>query len=287
MGAAFYIQNMLSGLAYGSLLFLIASGFTLIFGLMRIINIAQTAFYLFGAYIGLSLLAHHVNFWASGLLAGVGTMLLGFALYSLFLHRYHADHLTSLLLTIGFTLMLDDSILAIWGGDPHSISAPPSLQSSLTVGRLVFPSYWLALIFVALGIAAALFVFMQRTQLGMIIRAAVDDEEMTRGLGVDVNRAFYIVFSAGALLAGLGGLLGGPITAAYPGLDGELTPLAFAVVIVGGMGSLQGALVGSMLIGLVNAFGKAMFPEFSYFTIFVPVALIMAVRPQGLFGRAQ
>ena len=287
MDAAFYAQNILNGLAYGSLLFLIASGFTLIFGLMRIINIAQTAFYLFGAYIGLTLISHGINFWGSGLVAGIATTILGFALYSLFLHRYHADHLTSLLLTIGFTLMLDDTILAIWGGDPHSISAPLELRNSLQFGRLVFPSYWLALIGVSLAIAALLFVFMQKTKLGMIIRAAVDDEEMTRGLGVDVNRAFYVVFSAGAFLAGLGGLLGGPITAATPGLDSDLTPLAFAVVIVGGMGSLQGALAGSMLIGLVNAFGKAMFPEFSYFTIFVPVALIMALRPQGLFGRAQ
>jgi branched-chain amino acid transport system permease protein len=287
MGSAFYIQNVLSGLAYGSLLFLIASGFTLIFGLMRIINIAQTAFYLLGAYVGLSLISRGLNFWISGLVAGIATMLLGFALYSLFLHRYHADHLTSLLLTIGFSLILDDSILAVWGGDPHSISPPPQLSASVSFGNLVFPSYWLALIFVSLAIAALLLLFLQRTNLGMVIRAAIDDEEMTRGLGVDVNRAFYVVFAVGALLAGIGGLLGGPITAAYPGLDGELTPLAFAVVIVGGMGSLPGALAGSMLIGLINSFGKALFPEFSYFTIFVPVALIMALRPQGLLGRAQ
>lgn len=287
MGSAFYLQNILGGLAYGSLLFLIASGFTLIFGLMRIINIAQTAFYLLGAYVGLTLVTHGLNFWASALFGGIATMLLGFALYSLFLHRYHADHMTSLLLTIGFSLMLDDSILAIWGGDPHSISPPSLLGSSISFGSLVFPEYWLALIFISLIIAAILFVFLQRTNLGMVIRAAIDDEEMTRGLGVDVNRSFYLVFAVGALLAGIGGLLGGPITAAYPGLDGELTPLAFAVVIVGGMGSLSGALVGSMLIGLANAFGKALFPEFSYFTIFVPVALIMALRPQGLFGRAQ
>ena len=166
---------------------------------MRIINLAQTAFYLIGAYVGLTLLTHHFNFWLSGLAGGVTTALLGFALYSLFLHRYHADHLTSLLLTLGSTLMIDDSVLAIWGGDPHSISPPPELASSLQFGRLVFPSYWLALIVVSFAIAALLFVFMQRTKLGMIIRAAVDDEEMTRGLGVDVNRSFYIVFTAGAL----------------------------------------------------------------------------------------
>jgi branched-chain amino acid transport system permease protein len=286
MGAAFYVQNLLGGLAYGSLLFLIAAGLTLIFGLMRILNLAQTAFYLLGAYVGLALIAHGFNFWLASAVAGIATMLLGLALYSLFLHRYRRDALTSLLLTIGFTIMLDDVVLWIFGGDPQSIAPPASLAGSVQIGALVFPTYWLAVIVISLAIAGALFLGLQRTMLGVIIRAAVDDEEMARGLGVDVNRAFYVVFALGALLAGTGGLLGGPITSAYPGLDSDLLPLAFAVVIVGGMGSLSGALVGSILIGLVNAFGKALFPEFSYFTIFVPVALIMAVRPQGLFGRS-
>ena len=287
MGSAFYLQNLLGGLAYGSLLFLIAAGLTLIFGLMRILNIAQTAFYLLGAYLGLTLLALGLNFWLASVLAGVGVMLLGLAIYSVFLHRYHADALTSLLLTLGFAVMLDDGVLAIWGGDPKSIAAPAPLAGSIQFGALIFPVYWLAVIGISVTIAAVLFVALQRTMLGVIIRAAVDDEEMARGLGVDVNRAFYVVFALGALLAGIGGLLGGPITSAYPGLDGELTPLAFAVVIIGGMGSLTGALVGSLAIGLVNAFGRALFPEFSYFTIFVPVALIMALRPQGLFGRTR
>ena len=285
MSAQFYAQNALGGLAYGSLLFLIAAGLTLVFGLMRIINLAQTAFYLLGAYVGLTLVAHGWSFWFASAAGGVVAMALGLAVYSAFLHRYHADPLTSLLLTLGFALILDDAILATWGGDPHSISAPPGLNGSLTFGTLVFPVYWLAVIAISVIVAAVLFAALQRTMLGVMIRAAVDDEEMARGLGVDVNRAFYIVFAAGALIAGIGGLLGGPITSAYPGLDGELLPLAFAVVIVGGMGSLSGALVGSLIIGLVNAFGKALFPEFSYFTIFVPVALIMAFRPQGLFGR--
>jgi branched-chain amino acid transport system permease protein len=285
MGLQFYLQNALGGLAYGSLLFLIASGLTLIFGLMRIINLAQTAFYLLGAYVGLTLVAHGTNFWLASVAGGVVTMVLGLAVYSAFLHKYHADPLTSLLLTLGFALILDDGILATWGGDPHAVAPPAMLSGSIHLGTLIFPEYWLAVIVISFTVAAILFVSLQRTMLGVIIRASVDDEEMARGLGVDVNRAFYVVFAAGAFIAGLGGLLGGPITSAYPGLDGELTPLAFAVVIVGGMGSLSGALVGSLLIGLVNAFGKAMFPELSYFTIFVPVALIMAFRPQGLFGR--
>ncbi len=285
MGLHFYVQNALGGLAYGSLLFLIASGLTLIFGLMRIINLAQTAFYLLGAYVGLSLVGAGLNFWLASLAAGIVTMALGLAVYSAFLHRYHADPLTSLLLTLGFALILDDAVLWRWGGDPHSIQPPAMLAGSVQFGDVVFPEYWIAVIVISFVVAGLLFVLLQRTMLGMMIRAAVDDEEMARGVGVDVNRAFFVVFAIGAFVAGLGGLLGGPITSAYPGLDGELTPLAFAVVIVGGMGSLSGALVGSLLIGLVNAFGKALFPELSYFTIFVPVALIMAFRPQGLFGR--
>jgi branched-chain amino acid transport system permease protein len=285
MSPTFYAQNALGGLAYGSLLFLIAAGLTLVFGMMRLVNLAQTAFYLLGAYIGLTILAQGTNFWLSSLAAGLATLCVGLIIYTIFLHRYHADELTSLLLTLGFALMLDDGILALWGGDPHSVQPPAMLAGSLQIGALVFPQYWLAVIGISFVIAVALFVFQQRTMFGAIIRAAVDDEEMARGMGVDVNRAFYIVFALGAFLAGIGGLLGAPITSAYPGLDGELTPLAFAVIIVGGMGSLVGAFVGSIIIGLVNAFGKALFPELAYFTIFVPVALIMALRPRGLFGR--
>jgi branched-chain amino acid transport system permease protein len=264
---------------------LIAAGFTLIFGLMRVVNIAQTAFFLLGAYVGLTLLRAGVPFWIAAALAGAAVMALGLVVYRVFLHRYHADELTALLLTLGIALMLDDAVLALWGGDPQSVPPPPALASSVRIGALVIPSYWLSLIGLSLCIAVALRVMERRTMLGAVIRAGVDDEEMTRGLGIDVDRAFYAVFAIGAFLAGAGGLLGGPITGVYPGLDGELLPLAFAVIIIGGIGSLEGAYLGSIIIGLVGTFGKALFPELSYFTIFVPVAAIMALRPQGLLGR--
>jgi branched-chain amino acid transport system permease protein len=282
---AFYAQNILNGLAYGSLLFLIASGFTLIFGLMRVVNIAQTAFFLLGAYIGLSALHAGAPFLIATIAAGTVVMAIGLVVYRVFLHRYHADELTALLLTLGIALMLDDGALAVWGGDPQSVQAPGPLASSVQIGALVFPAYWLSLIVLSLLIAVALRIVERRTMLGAVIRAGVDDEEMTRGLGVDVDRAFYAVFAIGAFLAGAGGVLGGPITGVYPGLDGDLLPLAFAVVIIGGIGSLEGAYLGSLIIGLVSTFGKALFPELSYFTIFVPVAAIMALRPQGLLGR--
>ncbi len=281
----FYLQNTLGGLAYGGLLFMIAAGLTLIFGLMRVVNIAQTSFYLVGAYVGLSLIARGTNFWLSAAVAGVAVAALGFAVYRLFLHRYHKQELTTVLLTIGLSLVLQDLALATWGGNPRSVPPPAMLAHSVTLGAVVFPSYWLALIVISFLTAAGLWLFQRYTMLGAVIRAGVDDGEMLRGLGVDVDRSFYFVFLLGAFLAGVGGLLGGPITGAYPGLDGELLPLAFAVVIVGGMGSLTGAFAGSLVVGLVNTFGKALLPQLSYFTIFAPVAVIMALRPQGLFGR--
>jgi branched-chain amino acid transport system permease protein len=283
---AFIVQNALGGLAYGGLLFLIASGFTLIFGLMRVVNLAQTALYLIGAYIGLTLLNLNVNFWLAAVVAGLVVMVLGVVIYAL-LHRFHKQDLTVLLLTLGISLMLDDLALAIWGGNPESISAPQNLAGSVSLLGAVFPVYWLVLLLLSVVIAALLWLFQQRTRMGAIIRAGVDDEEMVQGLGVNVNRAFYLVFALGAFLAGAAGVLGGPILGVAPGLDASLLALAFAVIIVGGMGSLTGAFVGSMVIGLINNFGQALFPQIAYFTIFAPVALIIALRPQGLFGRKQ
>lgn len=281
----FYLQNALGGLAYGGLLFMIAAGLTLIFGLMRVVNIAQTSFYLVGVYTGLALLSRGLNFWFAALGAGITVSILGFLIYRLLLHRYQRQELTTVLLTIGFSLIIQDLTLAIWGGNPQSVPGPASLSHSVHLGAVVFPSYWLTLILISFLTALGLWAFQRYTMLGAVIRAGVDDGEMLRGLGVNVDAAFYFVFILGAFLAGLGGMLGGPITGAYPGLDSELLPLAFAVVIVGGMGSLGGAFVGSLVVGLVNTFGKALLPQLSYFTIFAPVAIIMALRPQGLFGR--
>ncbi len=283
---SFIVQNVVGGLAYGGLLFLIAAGFTLIFGLMRVVNLAQTAFYLVGAYIGLTLLNLNVNFWLATVISGLAVTILGVAIYTL-LHRFHKQDLTVLLITLGFSLMLDDLSLAIWGGNPLSISAPAAVSGSMSLLGAIFPVYWVWLLGFGVLMAVVLHLFQRHTKIGAIIRAGVDDEEMVRGLGVDVNRAFYLVFAIGAFLAGAAGLLGGPVLGLAPGLDLQLLPLAFAVIIVGGMGSLTGAFVGSMVIGLINNFGQALFPELAYFTIFAPVVLIIALRPQGLMGRKE
>ncbi|MGH2825632.1 MAG: branched-chain amino acid ABC transporter permease [Actinomycetota bacterium] len=281
----FFVQNALGGLAYGGLLFMVASGLTLVFGLMRVINIAQTSFYLIGAYIGLSLVRGGLDLWLAAIVSGLSVVLIGAAAYQLLIHRVRSDELRVVLLTIGLSLVMADGALAIWGGNPQSVKPPSGLQGGLELAGVTFPAYWLALAVFSALVAAGLFVFQKRTLLGAIIRAGVDDPEMLRGMGVRVDRAFLLVFALGAFLAGAGGLLGSPLTGIYPGLDAELLALAFAVVIVGGLGSLPGAFVGSMTVGIVGTFGKAAFPELAYFAIFAPVALTMAIRPQGLFGR--
>jgi branched-chain amino acid transport system permease protein len=188
-------------------------------------------------------------------------------------------------MTIGFALIFQDLALLIWGGDPYSLTLPAGLTGVLTVGELRFPRYRLFILAVAVVIGAALWLILDRTRLGATIRAAVDDAEMAQGVGIRVPTVSMGVFALGAFLAALGGVIGGGFLGVYPGLDFEILPYAFVVIIVGGLGSLPGAMVGSLLVGLLDNFGKALFPELAYFTLFAPMALILALRPTGLFGR--
>lgn len=281
------ITNIIGGLANASLLFLVAAGFTQILGLMKIINAAQTSFYLIGAYVGITLIGRGIEFWLSALLSAVAVGILGSVIYHLFLRKNRMDHVTTLFVTIGFSIILGDGSLAIWGGDPRTVAAPHILEGSVSILGNVVPIYWVALILIGAVVAIVLFIIERHSVIGAIVRAGVDDGEMVSGLGININRLFLIVFGFGSALAGLAGLLGGPIAGAYPGLDLELIPLAFTVVILGGMGSLMGALVGSIIIGIVNNLGIAFFPQLAYFTIFGPVVIILALKPEGLFGRRE
>jgi len=205
----------------------------------------------------------------------------------LFLRRLPATQtLGQVLMTIGFALIFQDVALLVWGGDPYTIPVPSVLGGSVRVGGLLFPSYRIFIVAVALAIGAALWLALEGTRAGALIRAAVDDAEMAQGVGINVPTVSLLVFALGAGLAALGGVIGGAFLGVYPGADFEVLPYAFVVVIVGGLGSLPGAMVGSLLVGLLDNFGKALFPELSYFTLFAPMALILALRPTGLFGRA-
>jgi branched-chain amino acid transport system permease protein len=189
-------------------------------------------------------------------------------------------------MTIGFALIFQDIALLIWGGDPYTIPVPATLGGTVRLGGLSFPTYRIFIVAVAVAIGAALWLALEGTRTGAVIRAAVDDAEMAQGVGINVPAVSLMVFGLGAGLAALGGVIGGAFLGVYPGADFEVLPYAFVVVIVGGLGSLPGAMVGSLLVGLLDNFGKALFPELSYFTLFAPMALILALRPTGLFGRA-
>ncbi len=286
----FWVVQALNGLSFGALLFLIASGLSLIFGLMRIVNIAHGSLYLLGAYVALSVVKLTGNFLLA-LLASVATVAaIGVVMQRLFLARLHRQgqaqvQQAQVLLTMGFTFMLADVALWAWGGDPQRLPTPSLLANSLAIGPAVFPAYRLGVIVIGFAVALFLWVFQEKTRVGAVVRAAVDDAEMAQGLGINVNRVLTAMFIVGSALAAIGGVVGGPFLGVYPGADFEVIPLAFAVVIIGGLGSLPGTVVGSLLVGLVDNFGKALFPEFSYFTLFVPMALVLAIRPTGLFGK--
>jgi branched-chain amino acid transport system permease protein len=282
----FWITQTFNGLSYGALLFLLASGLSLIFGVMRVVNLAHGSYFMLGGYVGLSVM-WRTGSYALALLAGALTVaVIGIGMERLFLRRLAGQTLGQVLMTIGFALIFQDVALLIWGGDPYSIRVPPVLSGVVVAGPGRFPVYRIFIIVVAIVVGAALWLALDRTRVGAKIRAAVDDAEMAQGVGIRVPRVSLGVFALGAGLAAFGGVVGAGFLGVYPGLDSEILPYAFVVVIVGGLGSLPGAMVGSLLVGLLDNFGKALFPELSYFTLFAPMALILALKPTGLFGRS-
>jgi branched-chain amino acid transport system permease protein len=284
--AEFWITQSFNGISYGALLFLLASGLSLIFGVMRIVNMTHGSYFMLGGYVGLTVVRRTGSFVLALLAGTVVIALVGMGMERLFLRRLRGEELGQVLMTIGFALIFQDLALLIWGGDPYNLPVPAVLSGSLRAGGAVFPVYRIFIVAVAVAVGLALWLLLDRTRAGAMIRAAVDDAEMAQGVGINVPRASLAVFSLGAALAALGGVIGAGFLGVYPGADFEVLPYAFVVVIVGGLGSLPGAMAGSLLVGLLDNFGKALFPELSYFTLFAPMALILAIRPTGLFGRS-
>jgi branched-chain amino acid transport system permease protein len=284
--AEFWIIQAFSGISYGALLFLLAGGLSLIFGMMRIVNMTHGSYFLLGGYVALTAIWRTDRF-ALGLLAAALTIaLIGIGEWNAFLKRLSGQELGQVLTTMGFALIFQDLALVIWGGDPYTIPIPKVFDGSLQIGTIFLPVYRIFIVAVAAFVALVLWLVLERTRLGAMIRATVDDPEMARGVGINVFAISMAVFALGAALASIAGVVAGGFVGVYPGADFEILPYAFVVVIVGGMGSLKGALVGSLLVGLLDNFGKALFPELSYFTLFAPMAAILALRPTGLFGRA-
>ena len=274
-----------NSITLGGLLFLLAAGFSLIFGLMRIPNLAHGSFFMLGAYFAVTLIRLGMGFWPAALLAGLGVALFGGIVERLILRRLAGAELAQVLVTLGLSFMVADVCLMVWTGDPIQIDTPALLRGATNVAGLAFPTYRLAVSVIAAIAAAALWILIDRTRLGAMIRAGVDDPAMARVTGIRVSRLFTIVFCLGAWLAGFAGVIGGPILSVYPGLDQEMLPLALVVVILGGSGSLLGCLAGSLIVGFLYNFGQAMFPELAYVVLFLPMLIVLVLRPQGLFGR--
>jgi branched-chain amino acid transport system permease protein len=282
----FWISQLFNGVSYGALLFLLAGGLSLIFGMMRIVNMTHGSYYLLGGYVALTVMWRGGPFLLAIVVGTLAIAFIGIAEWNAFLKRLSGQELGQVLTTMGFALIFQDLALVLWGGDPYTLPVPAMLSGSYTIGQLYFPVYRVFIIVVAAFIALVLWLALERTRIGAMIRATVDDPEMARGVGINVYAISMAVFALGATLAALAGVVAGGFVGVYPGADFEILPYAFVVVIVGGMGSLKGALIGSLMVGLLDNFGKALFPELSYFTLFAPMAAILAVRPTGLFGRA-
>jgi len=282
----YLITQTLNGLFSAALLFLIAGGLTLVFGVMRIVNIAHGSFYMLGVYLAYSIVSRTGSLVLGALGAMLAVASVGFAMERLCLRRFASRPLAQMMMTMGFALVFRDAAFMIWGGDPFTLRYPAAFGGSMEAGDVVFPTYRLFVIVVAAAVGVVLWALNDKTLVGAKLRAAVDDPEMAAGTGVNVARLSGLVFAAGAGLAAFGGVMGGPILGGYPGIDFDLVPLAFVVVIIGGMGSLKGALVGSIVVGMIDNFGKALVPELSYFTLFAPMVIVLAIKPTGLYGRA-
>ena len=280
----FWVIQTLNSLALGGLLFMLSSGFALIFGLMRIANLTHGSLFMIGAYVAASVIRGGYSLVIAALVAMVVVGLLGAVIESFILRSLSGNSQGQVLATLGLSFIAADACLMIWGGDPIPINAPEMLRAPLQMFGFSFPTYRLVVLAISMISALLLYLLMERTRLGAMIRAGVDDMQMARAVGIPASQLFTIVFSLGALLAGLGGTVGGPMLNAYPGLDADMLPLALIVVILGGVGSLVGTFVASFIIGFIYTFGIALVPDLAYVILFLPMVLVIAFRPSGLFG---
>lgn len=281
------LGHILNGVSFGALLFLLASGLTLTFGLMRTVNLAHGAFYALGGYIALDVLRRTDQYWLAMIAGIVAAAIVGILFERLALHRVLNKELPQIIITVGFAFLVSDLILAYYGGRPQSPPRPPGLDGVLRLENFAFPHFRLALIVVAILIWAALHLLITRTRIGAMVRAAVDDEWIARSVGIRVPVIFVTVFGIGTALAAFAGMWGGAFTGLAPGSEFEILLLALVVTVVGGLGSVGGALLAAMGVGLLDEFGKWLFPTYALFTLYAPVAVLLAIRPQGLFGREE
>lgn len=280
-------SQILDGLAYGSLLFVLATGFTIALGVMKVVNIAHGAFYMLGVYIGLTIMEHTGNFVFAALGGGLVVMVVAAVLNEAFLKRLSNQPLRQVVFTFGVTLVIAEALRHIYGGYPKLMVTPDFLKGTLGSGAVTLPVYRAFVIVIALTLALGLWIMLTRTRIGAIVRACIDDQEIAGAMGIDVQRVFTLMFGFAGLLAGFGGAIGAPFIGAYQGVQFDILTLTLVVVVIGGLGSIPGALLASLLIGVINSVGIAVVPQLAYFLLFGPMILVLTFRPTGLLGRKE
>ncbi|MDB3954738.1 branched-chain amino acid ABC transporter permease [Alphaproteobacteria bacterium] len=278
--------QFLNALQFSMTLFLLAVGLTIIFGLMKIVNLAHGSLYMVGAYLGLSITNYTDSFWLALVIAPILTALIGAILYSiLFKHIQNADPMKQVLLTFGLIYIALDSVRLLWGTMSHSISAPNILSNSILLVNEPYPSYRLFVIAIGLIVLFILYIILEKTKIGAKVRASVDDPETAQLLKINTDKILFYTFALGCGLAGLAGITVAPILGVEPGMDMEVLVLTLIVVVVGGPGSLKGAIIGSLLIGFVDSFGKVYIPQLAQIIIYAVMALTILFKPDGLYKR--
>lgn len=277
--------HALNGISYGMLLFLIASGLSLIFGLMGVLNFAHGSLYLIGAYIGLELANHVSNFWLIAIVSGLVAGVVGLFIQRVFFARFHGQFNEQVLLSIGLIYIFENLFQWIWGPLTKTGTVPSYLAFSIDIGELSFPVYRLFITFLGLVVFAGLWWFQEKTRAGAIVRAGMDDEEMTVGLGINYALVCSAVFFLGTFVGGVAGFIAAPWLGAEPRAGFPILILAIIVIIIGGVGTVQGTLVGAIVVGLIDSFGKAFIPQFALFTPYLAFIVILLARPSGLLGR--
>jgi branched-chain amino acid transport system permease protein len=290
MDLATFLVQCLNALQYGLLLFLVASGLTLIFGIMGVINLAHGSFYMIGAYMAYALAAPVAATFGGGFFSvlAIGLVLsvvLGYVLeWAFFSFLYEREHLQQVLMTYGLILVFEELRSILVGDDVHGVTPPDWLNGSIALGELMsYPVYRLFISAVCLALAVGMFFVFTRTRLGMMIRAGSTNREMVQSLGIDIQFLYRIVFAAGVALAVLAGMVAAPVSSVYPGMGNQVLIICFVVVVIGGIGSIRGALLAALLIGLVDTFGKVVFPQAAGVLVYLLMALILLWKPEGLF----
>jgi branched-chain amino acid transport system permease protein len=288
MDPLFLLIQVLNGLQYGLLLFLIASGLTLVFGILNVINLAHGSFYMIGAYLAYALTLHTGSLWLAIAIGLPVAVLIGLMVERLVIRPlYTRDHLYQVLLTYGLILVFNELQSVLFGNDVHGVPVPALLRYSIPLTEnLSYPVYRLAVSAICLVMVGVMVFVIQKTRLGMSIRAGSVNREMVQSLGINIKLLYAIVFAIGAGLAALAGMIAAPLSSVYPGLGEHVLIVCFVIVVIGGIGSIRGAFIAALLIGLADTFGKVLVPDFASVATYALMAAVLLWRPQGLFGRA-